>query len=108
MANGISGGFGRIEISEGRSPGPAPFGEEEHDLEEINEKKSSSAAGKQVLEKRSWPWSVAASVAVVGVGIAISATVNPLFDRAVHWDWMAVLAPVLLIGLAVALRNRWA
>ena len=49
----------------------------------------------QVLEKRSWPWSVA-----VSVGIAISATVNPLFDRAVHWDWMA--------GLAVALRNRWA
>jgi hypothetical protein len=108
LGNGISGGSGRIEISEGRFFGPAPFGEGEHDLEEINEKKSSSAAGKQVLEKRSWPLSVAASVAVVGVGIAISATVNPLFDRAVHWDWMAVLAPVLLIGLAVALRNRWA
>jgi hypothetical protein len=76
-------------------------------LEETN-KKNSSAAGNQVLEKRGWPWSVAVSVAVVGVGIAISATVNPLFDRAVHWDWMAVLAPVLLIGLAVALRNRWA
>ena len=54
-------------------------------MEEINEKKSS------------WPWSVAVSV---GVGIAISATVNPPFDRAVHWDWM--------VGLAVALRNRWA
>ena len=64
-------------------------------MEEINEKKSSPAAGSQVLEKRSWPWSVA-----VSVGIAISATVNPLFDRAVHWDWM--------VGLAVALRNRWA
>ena len=60
-------------------------------MEEINEKKSS------------WPWSVA-----VSVGIAISTTVNPLFDRAVHWDWMAGLVPVLLVGLAVALRNRWA
>jgi hypothetical protein len=107
LSNGISGGSGRIEISEGGSLGPAPFGEGEHELEETN-KKNSSAAGNQVLEKRGWPWSVAVSVAVVGVGIAISATVNPLFDRAVHWDWMAVLAPVLLIGLAVALRNRWA
>ena len=69
-------------------------------MEEINEKKSSPAAGSQVIEKRSWPWSVAVSVGVVGVGIAISATVNPLSDRAVHWDWM--------VGLAVALRNRWA
>ena len=77
-------------------------------MEEINEKKSSLAAGSQVLEKRSWPWSVAVSVGVVGVGIVISATVNPLFDRAVHWDWMAGLVPVLLVGLAVALRNRWA
>lgn len=74
-------------------------------MEEINEKKSSPAAGSQVLAKRSWPRSVAVSV---GVGIAISATVNPLFDRAVHWDWMAGLVPVLWVGLAVALRNRWA
>ena len=58
--------------------------------------------------KRSWLRSIAASAAVVGVAILISATVNPLFDRAVHWDWMAVLAPTLLILLTVALRNRWA
>jgi len=106
--NDISGGSGRIEISEGRSPGPAPFGEGEHDLEETNEKKGNSAAKNQVLAKRSWPRSVAVSVGVVGLGIAISATVNPMFDRAVHWDWMAGLVPVLLVGLAVALRNRWA
>ena len=69
---------------------------------------SSTSGDQQSLEKRSWARSVAISVAVVGVGIVISATVNPLFDRAVHWDWMAVLAPMLLVGLAVALRNRWA
>ena len=80
--------------------GSVQFGEGEHESEKTN--------GKKALEKRSWAWSVAVSVAVVGVGIVISATVNPLFDRAVHWDGMAVLAPALLVGLAVALRNRWA
>lgn len=78
-------------------------------MEKTNGKKGSSGSDdRQAVVKRSWARSVAISVAVVGVGIAISATVNPMFDRAVHWDWMAVLAPALLIGLAVALRNRWA
>jgi energy-converting hydrogenase Eha subunit A len=58
--------------------------------------------------KRSWTASIAFSVVVVGVGILISATVNPLFGRAVHWDWMAVLAPVLFVTLTMVLRNRWA
>lgn len=39
-------GSGRIKISEGKSPGSAPFGEREHDLEEASEKKGNSAAGK--------------------------------------------------------------
>ena len=78
-------------------------------LEKTKREKSSPTSGdRQALAKRSWAWSVAMSVGVVGVGIVVSATVNPLFDRAVHWDWMAVLAPAMLIGLAVALRNRWA
>lgn len=58
--------------------------------------------------KRGWTASILFSVAVVGVGMAISATVNPLFGRAVHWDWMAVLAPALFVALTMALRNRWA
>ena len=62
----------------------------------------------QQTAKRSWTASVAFRGAVVGVGILISATVNPLFGRAVHWDWMAVLAPALLVALTMALRNRWA
>jgi len=64
--------------------------------------------GKAAAAKRGWTASILFSVAVVGVGIAISATVNPLFGRAVHWDWMAVLAPALLVALTMALRNRWA
>ena len=44
---------------------------------------------------------------LVGVSIAVSASVNPLFGRAVHWDWMAVLAPTLLVGLILAFRRRW-
>ena len=78
-------------------------------MDKTREKKGGGASGSgRALEKRSWALSVAGSVVVVGVGIAISATVNPLFDRAVQWDWMAVLAPALLIGLTIVLRNRWA
>ncbi len=78
-------------------------------MDKTREKKGAAASGSgQAIEKKSWAQSVAVSVVVVGDGIAISATVNPLFDRAVHWDWMAVLAPALLIGLTIVLRNRWA
>ena len=51
--------------------------------------------------------SLAVAAAVVGVSILLSAAVNPLFGRAVHWDWMAVLAPTLFAALTVALRRRW-
>jgi hypothetical protein len=44
---------------------------------------------------------------LVGVGIFLSAVLNPLFGRYVHWDWMAVLAPVLFIAAVAAVRRRW-
>jgi len=56
---------------------------------------------------RGWPVSLLASAALVGIAIVVSATINPLFDRAVHWDRMAGLAPTLFIAAAVALRFRW-
>ena len=78
-------------------------------MEKTKRKKGSSTSGdQQSLEKRSWARSVAISVAVVGVGIVISATVNPLFDRAVHWDWMAGVAPVGFAALIMAFRRGWA
>ena len=58
--------------------------------------------------KRSWPVAVSMSVVIVGLGIVISTTVNALLGRAVHWDWMAGLAPMLLVVLTLVLRNRWA
>ena len=57
--------------------------------------------------KRSWLAAIAISVPVLAAVIAVSATVNPLIGRAVHWDWVAVGAPVLLVVMAVALRRRW-
>ena len=59
------------------------------------------------VDKRSWRVSVAVAAAIVGVGIWLSATVNPLFGRYVHWDWMAIAAPALVVALTVALRKRW-
>ena len=43
----------------------------------------------------------------MGIGIGLSAVINPLLGRYVHWDWMAVLAPALFVALAVSLRRRW-
>jgi len=57
--------------------------------------------------KRSWLVSLAMAAAVVGASILVSAVVNPLFGRSVHWDWMAGLAPTLYVISVIALRRRW-
>ncbi len=57
--------------------------------------------------QRSWLVSLAVAAAVVGAAIVVSAVVNPLFGRYVHWDWMAGLAPTLYVIAVVALRRRW-
>ena len=57
--------------------------------------------------KRSWLISAVTALIFVGVGVALSALVNPLLGRYVHWDWMAVVAPTLLVLLTIALRRRW-
>ncbi len=56
---------------------------------------------------RSWTSSLVWAVAIVGVSIIASATINPLFGRYVHWDWMAGVAPVSFVILAIAFRRRW-
>ena len=56
---------------------------------------------------RSWMSSLIWAVAIVGVSIIASATINPLFGRFVHWDWMAGVAPVSFVILAIAFRRRW-
>ena len=59
------------------------------------------------IESRSWQFSLFWAAVVVGVAIVASATINPLFGRFVHWDWMAGVAPVGFISLALAFRRRW-
>lgn len=59
------------------------------------------------LIPRSWQFSLLWAAVIVGIGIIASATINPLFDRSVHWDWMAVVAPAGFIALTLAFRKRW-
>lgn len=64
----------------------------------------------QTVEKpdpRSWVFSLVWAAVIVGVSIIISATINPIFGRYVHWDWMAGVAPVSFILLTLAFRRRW-
>ena len=64
-------------------------------------------SGGQAPAPRSWVHSMFWAALVVGVGIVISATINPLFDRSVHWDWMAGVAPTGFAALTIAVRRRW-
>ena len=66
--------------------------------------RKSMSAGKV---KRGWLTSLGTALAIVGVGVALSAVVNPLLGRYVHWDWMAAVAPTALVLLTIALRRRW-
>ena len=70
-------------------------------------KKGQRIDGRTGRAKRSWPVSLGWAAALVVIVVALSAVVNPLFGRYVHWDWMAGLAPTLLVLLTLALCRRW-
>ena len=57
--------------------------------------------------KRSWLISLVLALLIVGVGVTLSAVVNPLLGRYVHWDWMAGAAPAALALLTLAIHRRW-
>ncbi len=76
------------------------------DAKEV-EMSSGKPPRRRVQERRGWAMSAGFAAAVVASSIVVSATVNPIFGRSVHWDWMAVVAPTLLVILVVALRRRW-
>ena len=59
-------------------------------------------------EPRSWVFSLFFAATIVGLAVILSATVNPLFGRSVHWDWMAGVAPVGFAALTMAFRRGWA
>lgn len=56
--------------------------------------------------RRSLPVSMGWAMALVGLGIALSSTINPLLGRRVHWDWTSGLALVLFILLTLAFRQK--
>ena len=72
----------------------------------VGDKSEGAKPGKARL-KRSWPVALAWAGALVGGAVILSAVVNPLFGRYVHWDWMAGLAPTLFVFLTLAFRRRW-
>jgi len=66
--------------------------------------KGDSGSGR---ENRSWIVSIPVAAVLVGAGVLLSAVINPLFWRYVHWDWMAILALILFITAVAAVRRRW-
>ena len=70
-------------------------------------KRGSSRKINQALALRGWAVSLLWAVVIVGLSIVASATINPLFGRSVHWDWMAGVAPIGFVLVALAFRRRW-
>ena len=62
---------------------------------------------KDAVRLRPWPLAVGVASVFVAAALVLSATINPLFGRSVHWDWAAGLSAVLLVLLATAVRRRW-
>ena len=56
---------------------------------------------------RTWPFSLVTAAIIVAMSIVASATINPLFGRSVHWDWVAGIVPVSFILMTLAFRRRW-
>jgi hypothetical protein len=56
--------------------------------------------------QRSLAVSMGWAMALVGIGIPLSSTINPLLGRRVHWDWTSGLALVLFILLTLVFRQK--
>ena len=56
---------------------------------------------------RRWIVSLVWAALIIGAAVVVSAIINPLLGRFVHWDWMAGLAPASFALFAWALRRRW-
>ncbi len=71
---------------------------------EKNNRSGTVSAG---VEPRSWVISVIVAAVILAITLTLSATINPLFGRAVHWDWVAGIAPVAFLAVLLSTRNRW-
>ena len=56
---------------------------------------------------RSWLISLLVAPALVGIVVLVAVVVNSMVGRYIHWDRIAVGAPVAVLVLAIALRQRW-
>ncbi len=70
-------------------------------------KKNHSKIVSAGVEPRSWVISVIVAAVILAITITLSATINPLLGRAVHWDWVAGIAPVSFVAVLLSTRNRW-
>jgi hypothetical protein len=70
-------------------------------------RKRGAAKKEQQPALRGWPFSLVTSAVIVTISIVASATINPLFGRSVHWDWVAGIVPVSFILMTLAFRRRW-
>ena len=73
-----------------------------HEPDQLNPRHPEAA-----LEPRGWLLSAVAAAALVTVGVTLSAIINPMLGRYVHWDWMAGIAPTIFILALLSLRRRW-
>ena len=55
---------------------------------------------------RTWARAAALALALVAVATLVSVVVNPLLDRTVHWNIMAVMMPALFVGFTILLKKR--
>ena len=70
-------------------------------------KKNRSSTVSAGVEPRSWVISVVVAAVILAITLTLSATINPLFGRAVHWDWVAGIAPVAFLAVLLSTRKRW-
>jgi hypothetical protein len=59
------------------------------------------------MQRRNWLVSVLGALGLVGFIVLLAVVVNPMFGRYIHWDRIAVGAPIAVVVLAAAIRRRW-
>jgi hypothetical protein len=61
----------------------------------------------QQAKDRGWVESLVWAAVIVAVATAASTLINPLLDRTVHWDIVAVLMPTLFVLFSFLFKKRW-
>ena len=59
------------------------------------------------IEEREWGRSVLLAAIIVAAATVASAVINPMLDRVVHWNIVAVLMPTLFVLFTVLFKKRW-